>query len=561
MRSAHWAHGLWIVATLAATSFSQQAANSVAKSAAKVSAAPAKPKLTEKQKQGLRMLDAAQTEAAALQPDMRAFIEWQVSMGYLKYDPKKSDELLERAFTSTSELTSTATGNCWTGHDEPCRVKHWLQSEIIDEMVKRSPNKGEDLASRLEPEMREAVNYRLLETYLEKNDLAKAKEVLDRFAAEGAYPFSKAATLMEKIPESHRDEKWAIFSQALASYKQYNDLGSRDDDFPSVLVRCWKQLPPAMVLDAIDAILAKSKEDLSLNNDPVTIMTSHHGNIHFTSGYNLRIFELLPILRELDSSHADQLIREHPDVQATLNKFPNGVQSIDSNFGHEWSEKDEDLPEIVNFGELGGDDAESEEQSYLFQQNAKIWDEVARDPKQALALAYSLPETTPLGHHPRLSAFLTVAEKTSKKDPNVCRIALSEIRKEIDNSKPMWATDQLLEVASKYQELGDLDNARSTLDEAVKNVDQLYKEDSDSSDPNVAFKGNWPSTHLWSACLRLAAQVSPQMQEKIMSEIPDPEIASFLKVMYANGLLGASHSRGIVAVIHKNKRSYYGMRS
>src|SRR6266481_2515856 len=99
---------------------------------------PNKPVLTEKQKRGLRMLGEVQIEAAALQPDMRAYIEWQASMGYQKFDLKKSNALLESAFTATGELSSTGTpvsfsalswGNCWT--DETCRVKHWLEDKIL----------------------------------------------------------------------------------------------------------------------------------------------------------------------------------------------------------------------------------------------------------------------------------------------------------------------------------------------------------------------------------------------------------------------------------------------
>ena len=59
---------------------------------------PNKPVLTKKQKRGLRMLGEVQIEAAALQPDMRAYIEWQASMGYQKFDLKKSNALLESAF-------------------------------------------------------------------------------------------------------------------------------------------------------------------------------------------------------------------------------------------------------------------------------------------------------------------------------------------------------------------------------------------------------------------------------------------------------------------------------
>lgn len=214
MRSITWAHGLLIVATLLDTSFAQQSA----RPAAKVLPAPPKPKLTEKQKQGLRLLDAAQAEAAGLHADMRAFIEWQASMGYLKYDPKKSNELLDSAFTSTAELTSTKTGNCWTGKDEPCRVKHWLQDEILDEMVKRSPSRGKDLALKVDPEMRPVLDYRLLRSYLQEKDLTRAKEVLDRMAGEDGYAYREAAELMEAIPHTRQSERIAVFAQGSAIF-------------------------------------------------------------------------------------------------------------------------------------------------------------------------------------------------------------------------------------------------------------------------------------------------------------------------------------------------------
>ena len=560
MRTLTWAHGLLIVAALLGVSFAQ----TTAKPTAKAALGPPKPKLTEKQKQGLHLLEAAQAEAAALQPDMRAFIEYQASMGYLKYDPKKSDALLDSAFTSTTELTSTKTGNCWTGKDEPCRVKHWLQDEILDEMVKRSPSRGKDLALKVDPEMRSVLDYRLLRTYLDGKDLTRAKEVLDRMAGEDGYAYHEAAELMEAIPHTRQSERIAVFAQALGNFRQFNTVNYVDDgDFPAMLVRCWRELPPAMARDAIDTILEKAKDDAETNSDPVSIMSAHHGDIRFNSAYELRLFELLPMIRELDPSHADQLLRDHISLQETAKQFPDGILSIDPKFGHTWSEKDDTMPEILNMGEWGPDGQDELEQANMLQQQARIFEEASRDPKQALALALSLPELTSKGHHPRLSGLLTVADRTLKKDPEVCRDALAEIRKSLDNSKPIWATDQLLDVAEKYQTLGDVDDAKSTLLEASKSVEQLYKKDSDLEDPNLAFKGNWPSTQLWGKCLKLAAQISPPMVEQMMSDVPDPEIGSFLKIMLANGLLGtARSSRGrMVAEMHKDgKARYYGIR-
>ena len=52
-------------------------------------------KRTPQQERGLRLLESAQAEAAALQPDMRAFVLRQVASGYEKVDASKVDALLQ----------------------------------------------------------------------------------------------------------------------------------------------------------------------------------------------------------------------------------------------------------------------------------------------------------------------------------------------------------------------------------------------------------------------------------------------------------------------------------
>jgi hypothetical protein len=522
---------------------------------------PAKPKLTDKQKQGLRLLDSAVTEASALQPDMRAFIEWQISRGYEKYDLKKADELLQNAFAATMSISNAPqSANCMT--DEPCRVKLTLQDEIVRELLKRAPEKANDLLLKVDAETKSRMNAELLETYIEKKQFGTAREILDSMAGADSYSYLEAASLMDALPESRRDERIAIFSQALANYQSFNtDQMPSDYDFPSMLVRFWRQLSPAMVMDAADTILTKTKEDDSgFSKLPMTVMTSSKGNIRFSSAYELRLFELMPIIRELDRVRAESLLRESNETRATLKDYPNGVLSIDKQFGKTPAEGDETFPEIVNFGP-SFDAAEEQEQAYLFQQQARISAEVSRDPKQAIADVYSLPELTPNKHHPRVGSFLIIADRTVKKDPQACKVALSELRKADLSDKPDIAVSTLLQVADMYLQLNDSEDAMDVVRTALSKVDDLYSKDTDLDDPNLAFKGNWPSTQLWGRCLQFAAQISPQVLDGILGQIRDPEIVTYEKVMYANGLLGLSSGGVEIAQKHKDGAfHYYGSR-
>jgi hypothetical protein len=137
------------------------------------------------------------------------------------------------------------------------------------------------------------------------------------------------------------------------------------------------------------------------------------------------------------------------------------------------------------------------------------------------------------------------------------------MRKLVGSDQPQpQITDLLLQAADLYHQMGDTDNAKTTLKQAARSIDQHYKKDSDLGDPNKAFKGNWPSTQLWGKCLHLSTRIAPELQEPIMADIPDPEIQTFLKVMIANALLGAEHPGKIIVTEAHNdgKRHNFMMR-
>ena len=79
-----------------------------AKNPANTEKKAAEPKLTKQQQRGLRLLQSAQAEAAALQPDMRAYVLMQVADGYQKVDPSKADALLKEAFTASLSIEDMA---------------------------------------------------------------------------------------------------------------------------------------------------------------------------------------------------------------------------------------------------------------------------------------------------------------------------------------------------------------------------------------------------------------------------------------------------------------------
>lgn len=98
-------------------------------------------------------------------------------------------------------------------------------------------------------------------------------------------------------------------------------------------------------------------------------------------------------------------------------------------------------------------------------------------------------------------------------------------------------------------------SAESTIREALQIAEKLYAKDSDTEDPNLAFKGAWPSTNEWRHCVQIAARFSPVKAEEIIAGIRDPEIATFQKVYFADALVGVPFTPMLTGVSKKDDNS------
>jgi hypothetical protein len=94
------------------------------------------------------------------------------------------------------------------------------------------------------------------------------------------------------------------------------------------VVRFWDQLPPAVILEAADRIFDHAKEEAGSGHALFNFVTNH-ASASFGSVYELRLFQLLPAIENLDPSKAEQLLRDNPKIKATLEQYPKGMRSLD----------------------------------------------------------------------------------------------------------------------------------------------------------------------------------------------------------------------------------------
>jgi hypothetical protein len=544
-----------------ATLLAQVQTTPVPAKASSAKAAPAKIKLTADQQRGLRLLKQAETQAASLEPDMRAFVLWRVSVGYSRIDRDKSDRVLHQAFVATQSMEQGPEDENSCQESSTCRNKLWLQTGLLNAISQRSPDQALQLLPEADPVPRRQAAAALADLFTKKKDFPQALSLLTGVADQNNYPFETAADLFLALPKESPD-RMALFSQAQQNFANRNTVrgGFPQNEFAGMVLRIWRQLPPPTVLSAVDDVLqeGKDKEDKS-DSFHVRYLTKD-GSVSFNSPYQLRVFQMLPILDELDHERAQSLLRENAEAQSTLAKYPQGMQSLDPGMFQDHPgdpSKSAIHGMLLSLGKPDPSQSSMERvQDELERQINTVSSEASSNPKQALADAMNLPASNPIGppglSSPRALVLMKIANAAVEKNPAIAKSALDELRKNLDSITPFQKGRDLSECAGLYLKLGEIDSARKCLEELRKAAEQAYKEDTDASDPNQAFKAQWPSTALWIKDMNLSARISPDLVEQANSSISDPEIATAVRVAYADALIGVPDSISQVERRHKN---------
>ena len=505
-------------------------------------------KLTPQQERGLRLLKAAEAEAAGLQPDMRAFVLWRASYAYAKVDPKKAERVAADAFTATQAIEDAPSDDHCAAAGSAGDIKGWIQQSILSDMVtKEKLAEVEQLLPQATEPVRNQITSRLVAYYVKQKEFAGAEALLTQVADTKDYPFGVAADLILAAGSDQSADRMMIFNQAIVNFeehKQGQTFGSGDiGDF---LERTWTKVPSAMALEAVNKLLDEARDNESHARYS---MTSNKGSILLNSSYEFRLFQLLPILEQLDKDKADELLRDHAETKAQLAKYPQGMQSLNGDSGvysyYSTSITDAD-------GTQGAERAARDQAGAQLQQRVEsAVKESQKDPAQAVSDALNLPAQGDSRTSPRADALMRIAEGVAKRKPAVAKSALDEVNKLQDQLTPQEMAS-LSKLAKLYLDIGDPDGARKSLKALLKAAENLYSRDTDNDDPNKAFKGTWPSADLWRKCVQAAAQISPALAEQIISEVPDTDIAGAQKVAFASSLLGISGGPVVVSDCRKN---------
>lgn len=498
--------------------------------------APAKP-TPEQQKRGMQMLSVAEAEAGGLQGGMRAYALLQIARAYERTDKAKALDLLEGAFTATREIDD----------DGRLQTRGSLQEDILKQMVPLAPERVDELLTQIDPGRKAAVLESLLTSYEKNKQLDHAVEVIYRIAGDGEFPYGAAQRVLAAMPDEERSTQLPqLFNMAFASFRDHpnkNGMMFSRGDFASFVQSFWKQLPRDQVKAAVHEILKQAENagqgDGARGATPVSF-SSEKGSASFSSAYQYRLFQMLPVLRAVDEDEADRLLKKNQELQALLKQYPDGMQSLAP-------QESQGQPQpggrrrgpgggggggsmmMVGSGPGAGDAGARMQE---FQRMSKIMAEADKNPEQAVTDAAGISDKGM-----RANALVGIARASWKQKPSSARSALRQAIELAPELEPELQGMVFAGATDIYVKMEDTDTAKKVIEKHLAAAEKMYKADSNADDPNKALKAYWPSTNAYKNALRAAGQISPAWAMTLLKEVSDPEVKVAAEVALAGAWL------------------------
>ena len=273
---------------------------------------------------------------------MRSYLLDEVAVGLKKCSPGIVAKVLADSFTATlaipehEEEFNEKRRRLFSQHHQPdpsaleqlfiLQEKHTLQTSALKHLLGVDEAKLESLLPQAAPVVRADLLKEATAHAVRAKKFDHALVLLRKSTSKDwlpyGFPYGEATRLMLDLPSERDVDKKGVFRLAMSADAERHSLPSGTEDFASMIVRFWKQIPPSLALDAIHQVLDKAH--LEVEGATFGAATV---NARFRNEHDYRVFELLPVLRQLDSDEADRLLQTSVQAQVQLKQYPEGIES------------------------------------------------------------------------------------------------------------------------------------------------------------------------------------------------------------------------------------------
>ncbi|MBZ5525226.1 MAG: hypothetical protein LAP21_23615 [Acidobacteriia bacterium] len=504
------------------------------------------PKIAKEDRQlAMQMLEISESTARGFEAPMRTWGLLQLGQTFAASEPAKARALLADSFTASLSIA------------DDNQTKETLQDEIFRSLLPLSQADVEERLAQAEPSARKRTSEAIVRRYIEKKQFSPAMDLITQVTGWDEFPYGSGTALLMAMPAEMQAEKMSLLTQAVASYKAHDHPGIQmgQGTLTEMMVRFGPKMPPKLALEAIDEILSQSKK--SEEKASITL-SGEGGTAPFNSIYEFQLFALLPLLRSLDEGRADTLLKENMAVKSTVDKFPNGMQSLDPTMTDQPPKKGQRGG--IGSSVTSGNSAQSSSAANYMREEMRrkafeIISDSHKNPIQAIAQAQALPLTVAdQRNSPRAQALEGIARENWKDNPIAARQAVDELRKAIVDLPLQVQVRYLSSAASIYQQLGEKESVEKVVSEGFNISEKILEKDLDANDPNKALKAWWPSADAYRSFIDVEAKLSHRGAANILKEIKDPEVRTVESIMLSRSLLGLAMKR--VRVEEKTKSGH-----
>jgi hypothetical protein len=502
------------------------------------------------QSNGQQLLELAEQEAHRLEGPMRPWALWQAARIYQSTDKKKALQLLDTALAEASVIKDIPPSKTEesaarrTGGTPPQSTKAWLQQEIARTMVVVDPGRADELLQTLDPANRGPVLLTLMSYYERKKLTDRALEQFYRITSIDEAPYSAAGPIMAGLKPEQSSELAAIFGACLRSYQAHapHNFFPAADDFPRLFTAYWRRVPRQLARDAIDEVLKQAEQSTQDSNANAAPSMSFDVGGRSLSLMEYRIVEFMPVLRELEESKVRDYLERFPYLADVAGSYTAPPPPAAVPAGADASPRSIFRP----YGDFN---------TIMFNMSETPLATKVADKADAGHADEAMADVANIrGPDLRVQAFEYIARVTMKKDPGTAASALAKMVAAVEKVHLERQPAYYSAAAGIFIAMGDLPSARNAIEKGLTPAAQLYKQDTDSDDPNTALEAFWPSTNAYCTLLRQARRISEPWAISLLKEIDDPTVKVAAEVAIASSALDVPASRERIR-IWKRKRT------
>lgn len=324
-------------------------------------------------------------------------------------------------------------------------------------------------------DIREVAARRVFKRYWEvkgMSGLGKLQRAADHLGETGEYPYSAMAPVIEEVNRKNPAKGQALISDALGFYRRGSQFQMADEDFIGFM-RTTKDITPAGIrresLEAIVKNLTRDSGNKDNQNWRVRIYTSS-GVAEFHARNTGLLFEVLPMIREVDPEWARRLVEQNHDL-AQADAARGKILNQEAVMVYKNPDRSPSPAEL----------AAKEQWGLEMSRLGQIQDVAAKDPNQALTLAMSI------GDPGRQAMGMAYAAAGFENKPEQARQMLSQSQQALSSLK---SNDDklavLVAIAQSAAALHDGAMARDAVEKGLDLGEQVY-EDSRKEHPD------WPA--------------------------------------------------------------------